>query len=353
MKGIKVKNKCSKFPIIQGGMGVGVSLHKLAGSVAAEGGIGVISSADIGFKEPCFKNDPYTANQIALQHEIQLAKEISKDGIIGVNIMCVCSDYNETVRTAIKCGADLIISGAGLPMNLPELVNESNTAIAPIISSARALRLICRRWKKHYDRLPDIVIVEGPKAGGHLGFTFDELMDEKITLDKVVCDVLKLVGEIEKENNVEIPVIAAGGIYDSKDIQHYISLGASGVQMASRFVVTKECDADEEFKNSYIKATESDIEIIHSPVGLPGRAIRNPFIAGLKDKKEKVIHCTGCMKACQISKVPYCITEALIRSVKGNVDNGLIFCGSNVSKIKTMTTVHELFCELFPLEKDN
>lgn len=349
MKGIQIGEKKSRLPIIQGGMGVGVSLHQLAGAVAAEGGIGVISTADIGFKEPDFDRYPQQANFRALKKEIIMARELAGDGILGVNIMCAGKNYDEIVKESVKNHIDLIISGAGLPLKLPELVNDS-TAIAPIVSSARALKLICRRWKKQYDRLPDLVIVEGPEAGGHLGFSFSELEEKNKTLEEILVEVIQSAREIGSENNTRIPVIAAGGIYDKNDIDHFISLGADGIQMATRFVATEECDADLAFKESYVKAKDSDIEIIHSPVGMPGRAIYNSFLKRVKNTKEVITRCTGCLKACHINEAPYCITEALIRSVKGNTENGLIFCGSNVSRIHEITTVKKLLKELFPDE---
>lgn len=241
MKGIRIGKKQSRLPIIQGG-------------------IGIISTADIGFKEPDFKQFPEQANFRSLKKEIAMAREISADGILGMNIMCACANYNEIVREAICNNIDLIISGAGLPLNLPELVNEETT-IAPIVSSARALKLLCKKWKKHCNRLPDLIIVEGAEAGGHLGFSFEELANGNKTLEEILAEVILLTKEIGLENNTEIPVIVAGGIYDKNDIEHFLSLGADGVQMATRFVATEECDASHEFKNAYINAEKDDIEI--------------------------------------------------------------------------------------------
>ena len=349
MKGIQIGKKKSRLPIIQGGMGVGVSLHQLSGAVASEGGIGIISTADIGFKEPDFPQCPQQADIRALNKEISMSRKISGDGILGVNIMCACAHYDEIVEESVKNHVDLIISGAGLPLKLPELVND-DIAIAPIVSSARALKLICRRWKKHYNRIPDLIIVEGPEAGGHLGFSFTELEEKNKTLDEILIEVISLAKEIGLENNTEIPVIAAGGIYDKNDIDHFLSLGADGIQMATRFVATEECDAAPAFKKAYVNAKDSDIEIIQSPVGMPGRAIGNAFLKRVKTAKETISHCTGCLKACHVKEAAYCITEALIRSVKGDTENGLIFCGSNVSRIHEITTVRKLLQELFPDE---
>lgn len=351
MRGIKIGEKHSRLPIIQGGMGVGVSLHKLAGAVAKEGGIGIISTADIGFKEPDFSTAPEQANVRALKKEIALAREAAPYGIIGVNIMCAGKQYEQLVKTAADSGVDLIISGAGLPLDLPKYVTDSTVKLAPIVSSERAFSLICKRWIKNYNRVPDLVVVEGPKAGGHLGFSFDELENNNKSLEQIITEVLAVAKDVEGARRVKIPVIAAGGIYDSEDIERFLKLGAAGVQMATRFVVTDECDADLSFKQAYINAEESDIEIIHSPVGMPGRAIRNIFLRRVEKVRDKISHCTGCLKCCHINEARYCITDALVRSVKGDVDNGLIFCGSNVYRIHEMTTVKKLLNELFPPKK--
>lgn len=347
MKGIQIGDKTSKYPIIQGGMGVGVSLHRLAGTVAKEGGIGIISTADIGFNEPDFESSPDEANIRVLKKEIAMAREISPDGIIGVNIMCACNQYDEIVAESVKNGIDLIISGAGLPLKLPSLVKGTSTKIAPIVSSARAFSLICRQWKRKYDYVPDLVVVEGPKAGGHLGFSCSDLQDHEPQLEDIVREIIELAKTIEKETGKRIQIIAAGGIYTKTDIERYLQIGAAGVQLASRFVATEECDAAESFKMAYINCSSEDITIIHSPVGMPGRAIRNAFINKVENCKEKIVHCSQCLKACNPVKAPYCITKALINAVKGDVDNGLVFCGSNANKIKEIITVRKLITELF------
>ena len=275
MKGIKIGNKESKYPIIQGGMGVGVSLHNLAGNVSKEGGIGIISTADIGFKEKDFSNNPKKANLRAIKKEIDKAREIAgEDKILGVNIMVAMNSYKEIVTECVKNKIDLIISGAGIPKDLPEYVKGRNKKIAPIVSSLRCCILIIKNWIKKYNYVPDMIVIEGPEAGGHLGFKKEELLENtNQKLEEIVPEVVEYIKEIEKEYNKNIPVIAAGGIWDKKDILKYLSLGASGVQMATRFVATNECDASEEFKNAYINAKKGDIKIINSPVGMPGRAI--------------------------------------------------------------------------------
>lgn len=345
MKGLKIGNKESKYPIIQGGMGVGVSLHNLAGNVSKEGGIGVMSAADIGYKEPDFDKNPMIANLRAIGSEIKKAKEIAGEGkILGMNIMVAMQNYAEIVKEAVKQKIDLIISGAGIPKDLPEYVKNSETKIAPIVSSLRCCQLIVKHWIKKYNYVPDMIVVEGPDAGGHLGFKKEEI--EESNLEDITKEVVDYVKEVEKEFDKEIPVIAAGGIWDNKDINRFLDLGADGVQMATRFVTTYECDASDEFKNAYINARKEDIKIINSPVGMPGRALYNNFIKNTEKARDKIEKCYRCIKTCDIKTTPYCITKALINSVKGNLDNGLIFCGSNVHRAKEIVSVHELMQEL-------
>lgn len=348
MKGLKVGNKVSKYPIIQGGMGVGVSMHRLAGTVSKEGGIGVISTADIGYQEPDFNENPMAANLRAIGKEIKKAREIAgEDKILGVNVMVALRNYAEIVKECVKQKIDLIISGAGIPKDLPEYVKGTKTKIAPIVSSLRCCKLIVEHWKKKYDYIPDMIVIEGPEAGGHLGFKKEELDEEnKPKLENITSEIVEYIKEIEKETGKEIPVISAGGIWDSKDIKKYLSLGASGVQMATRFVATNECDASEEFKKAYINAKEEDIKIIKSPVGMPGRAIYNEFIQKTENEKCHIDKCYNCIKTCNVATTPYCITKALINAVKGNLKEGLVFCGSNVKKVKEIVSVHDLMNEL-------
>ena len=337
----------AKVPIIQGGMGVGVSLSSLAGAVAREGAIGVISAAQPGYLEDDFSSNPLTANLRSLGNHIKKAKEISNNGIIGVNIMCASKDYEEYVKCAIDNGADLIISGAGLPTDLPKLVEGYNIKIAPIVSPPKSASVILKMWDRRYGRTADMVVIEGPKAGGHLGFSNESLEEyESKDYDKEVLEIIEIVKEYENKYNKKIPVVFAGGVFDRKDIDHYISLGCSGVQMATRFVATEECDADINFKMAYINSKKEDIVIVKSPVGLPGRAINNKF---MKDKKlinVKITKCYKCLKKCNMADIPYCITGALVRAVKGDIDNSLVFCGENAYRLNKIITVKELIKEL-------
>ena len=348
LKPLKIGELVAEKPIIQGGMGVGVSRSSLAGAVAAEGGIGIISTAQIGYDEEGFEKDQAGCNRIAIKKHIKRAKEIAGGkGLVGVNIMVALKHYKEHVQEAVKAGADVIISGAGLPMDLPKLVGENVTKIAPIVSSKRAAQLILKMWAHRYNRTADFIVVEGPKAGGHLGFSKEQLQDiDKLDYDQEIRDIIECKKDYEEKFQRKIPVIVAGGIFDRKDIEHVMNLGADGVQIASRFVATEECDASDAYKQAYIQAEKKNIQIIQSPVGMPGRALRNEFIKGLETARKPITKCYNCLEKCDPRTVPYCITKALIEAVQGNVENGLIFCGENVDRIHEMTTVHDLMNEL-------
>ena len=347
MKALRIGEKIAKVPIIQGGMGVGVSRSKLAGAVAAEGGIGIISTAQIGYDEAEFEQDPAAANRKAIGKHIRLSKEKASGGLVGVNIMVALRDYEDHVKAAVAAGADVIISGAGIPAKLPEYVKGSSTKIAPIVSSAKAARVLLQRWEKKYDRTADFVVIEGPKAGGHLGFSREELEDiDGLDYDHRIREIIQTVQEFAVHFHQDIPVIVAGGIFTAQDVKHAVELGADGVQVASRFVVTKECDASQAYKEAYIHGTADEIEIIKSPVGMPGRALHNHFLEKVQKGRIPVKKCYGCMRQCDINKIPYCITDALTKAVRGDVENGLIFCGAEIGRIHEMTTVHDLMKEL-------
>ena len=337
----------AKIPVIQGGMGVGISLSRLAGSVAACGGVGVISTAQIGWREPDFREHPFEANYRAIGKEIQKAREIAEGGIIGVNIMVATQRYEEYVKTAVKAGVDLIISGAGLPIDLPKYVEGTKTKIAPIVSSLKSLNVICRMWERKYKKAPDLVVIEGPKAGGHLGFSREELdtfTDE--SYDGVIRSIIEKVKEYGEKFSKKIPVVVAGGIYDRADLDHALSLGADGVQMGTRFVTTEECDAAPEYKQAYIRAEKEDICIVQSPVGMPGRAIKNAFMDRVKTEKCRIEHCYHCIVTCRPAEIPYCITQALVNAAEGRVEDALLFCGSNACRSHKIEKVEDIMKEL-------
>lgn len=345
---LKIGDLVASVPIIQGGMGIGISRSGLASAVANEGGIGVISGAQIGFNEPDFETNNLEANVRALRKEIRKARELSPNGIIGVNLLVAMNNYKELALTAIEEKIDLIISGAGLPKELPDLVKGTKTKIAPIVSSGKAANLITKLWERKYDYLPDLVIVEGPEAGGHLGFTLDQLTSsfEKLDLAEIVREVKDALNPFQEKHNKSIPVIAAGGIFDGKDIAKFLSLGASGVQMGTRFVATDECDADIKFKEAYINSNQEDIQFVKSPVGMPGRAINNPFLDRVDEGNIPVKKCYRCLTPCNPKTTPYCISKALIDAVNGKISEGLIFSGSNAYRLKEIIPVKRLMHEL-------
>lgn len=355
-------------PVIQGGMGVGISLHRLAGAVAKAGGMGIISTAQIGFREPDFKTNFVEANLRAIRNEFKKAREIAPDGAIGFNIMVATKHYDMWVKEAVKAGADAIISGAGLPVSLPEYAEAAyeemkavgkklfrRTKLAPIVSTAKAASVICRMWDRKYHRVPDFVVVEGPLAGGHLGFTREQLAqygadsaDTELTYNRDAYDeevkaIMNVVKGYEDKYETHIPVVTAGGIYTHEDVKHQFSLGAEGVQVGTRFVTTEECDAPDEYKQAYINADKKDVVITQSPVGMPGRAILNPFLKKIKEgERPAVKSCFQCLEHCDIKTIPYCITRALVNAAEGNEDEALLFCGSNAFRSQKIETVEQV-----------
>ena len=347
MKELKIGNLVAKVPIVQGGMGVGISLSGLASAVANAGGVGVISAAGLGLIYNDISKNFNDACIHGLKQELRKAREATK-GIIGVNIMVALSNFADMVRTSIEEKADIIFAGAGLPLNLPSFLKPNSvTKLVPIVSSARALKLICRRWIGEYGYTPDAVVVEGPKAGGHLGYSHEQINDENYSLENIVPEVVAAAREIGEQQGKFIPVIAGGGIYTGEDIYNITSLGADGVQMGTRFVTTEECDASKEFKQSYIDARKEDIEIIQSPVGMPGRAIHNTFLQKVKEGLKQPKACPfNCIKTCDVTHSPYCIMLALYNAYKGKMENGYAFCGSNAWRTDKIISIKELIATL-------
>lgn len=343
---IQILNRELQIPIIQGGMGVGVSLGNLAGNVAACGGMGVISTVNAGYREKDFEEHPFEANIRALKEEIRKALSISNgSGMVAINAMVAVNHYKETIAEAIKAGIHAVISGAGLPIDLPQLTKGTDVAAAPIVSSGKAASVICRSWDRKYQVAPDFIVIEGPRAGGHLGFQREEILDgTAMETEQILPEVLRAIAPFEEKYGHKIPVFAAGGVYDGKDMAHLTKLGASGVQIATRFIATQECDASEAYKQRMVEAGSEDITIIKSPVGMPGRALNSPLIQRLRKGGElQPERCNLCLKACPHGGLtPYCISRALIEAVKGNWEDGLFFCGANVNRIRKITTVREL-----------
>lgn len=349
IKPLKIGELEARVPIIQGGMGIGISLGGLAGAVAKEGGVGIISAAQIGFREPDFDTHTKEANIRAIKKEYDKAREISPDGVIGFNLMVAMRHYEDYVRAVVDAGADLIISGAGLPTELPAIVGDAPVKLAPIVSTEKSAKVILKYWDRKYGRIPDLLVIEGPNAGGHLGFDQEQLQDFQTeeAYAKEVRRIMEVVSGYAGRYGRKIPVALAGGIDDAGQVSRAFDLGADAVQVATRFVTTEECDADIRYKQAYIDADEQDIVIVKSPVGMPGRAIRNEMMKKV-EQGEKIPHspCHGCLVKCNPAEIPYCITDALIYAAKGETDKGLLFCGARAYKADRVETVKEVIEEL-------
>ena len=348
---LKIGNLEANIPIIQGGMAVGISLSGLASAVANAGGIGVIGTAGIGMLESDFGKNFTEANKRALHKVIRKAKEMTK-GIIGVNIMAALSDFYDMVKIVVEEKVDLVFIGAGLPLKglevlVPDNLEKVKTKVVPIVSSSRAANIIFQYWKKNYKHVPDAVVVEGPLAGGHLGFKKEQINNPDFALERILPEVISVTKPYENEFEKKIPVIAAGGIYTGADIYKYIQLGAQGVQMATRFVTTYECDASIEFKETYLKCQKDDLIIIDSPVGLPGRAVNNKFLEEVLSGVRKPFKCPWkCLKTCDFKKAPYCIALALTNAKQGKFKDGFAFAGSNAYRADKIISVKELIVNL-------
>jgi len=344
---LRIGDLKASLPIVQGGMGVGISLSGLASAVANQGGIGVIATAGNGMLEPDFATNFSEANKRALRKEIRKAKKMTR-GIIGVNVMVALSDFYDIIKIAIEEEADLVLLGAGLPLRnlkilLPDKLKENKTKVIPIVSSARAAKVIFQYWQKNYQHVPDGVVVEGPLAGGHLGFKKEQINNPSFSLEKLLPEIISVIKTYEEHSNKNIPVIAAGGIYTGADIYKYIQLGAQGVQMATRFVATYECDASLKFKENYLKCKKEDLIIIDSPVGLPGRAINNKFLEEVSAGIRKPFKCPWrCLKTCNFENSPYCIALALTNAQQGKLEDGFSFAGANAYRVKKIISVKEL-----------
>jgi NAD(P)H-dependent flavin oxidoreductase YrpB (nitropropane dioxygenase family) len=343
---LKIGANTAQVPVVQGGMGVRVSLSSLAAAVANAGGIGTLSSIGLGdFVDSLTEYERISRE--ALEYEIDQVKA-KTSGPVAINFMGVLSNVNDLIVTAVRKGITLIVFGAGLPSSLPDLVPDPAVSLVPIVSSARVAELIMRVWDKRFQRTVDAFILEGPLAGGHLGFSREQLArPQEFSLERILPGLLETVKAYEDKYGRKIPVIAGGGIYDGRDIARMLKLGASGVQMATRFVCTVECDVADAFKQAYLAAREEDIVIVDSPVGMPGRAIRNDFVKELEVRGKLPVQCPyRCLTACKADHANYCIAKVLLNSYLGDVKNGLIFCGQNAHRVDRIMTVRELFTEL-------
>ncbi len=347
-------------PLVQGGMGVGISLHRLAGTVASQGGLGIISTAQIGFKEPDFDRNPVEANMRAIHSELDMARALSGGGAVGFNIMAATRGYESYVREAVKAGADIIVSGAGLPVKLPEYAFGENISgrrvkLAPIVSSERSADVILKLWDRKYHITADMLVVEGPLAGGHLGFTPDELEYygaysesgyKRELYDEEIRKIIAAADRYSKKYNRKIPVVSAGGIYDREAAEHAFEIGADGVQLGTLMVTTEECDAPEAYKQAYLAAAKEDIRITQSPVGMPGRAIANRFLNSVYIERPQIRLCHKCLEKCDMASIPYCITDALIAAASGDMENALIFSGAGAYRADKIRQVADIFNEI-------
>ena len=341
----------ARVPIVQGGMSVGISLERLASSVADQGGIGVIGAAGIGANEPDVNTNFREADSRALRKAIRRAREMT-DGLIGVNIMMALTDYDSLILTAFDEEVDLVFIGTGLLLRTPDTIDmnklkRAKTKIVPIVSSEKGARVLFNYWARFYDHVPDAVVIEGPLAGGHLGFTRQDIDDPGHSLENIVPGVLNVIRPFEERYKKNIPVIAAGGIFTGADIYKFIRMGASGVQMGTRFVATYECDASMKFKEAYLNCSKEDVVIIDSPVGMPGRAIRNEFIDDVSAGIKKPFQCLWkCLRTCDFNYAPYCIAKALTSAKEGKFEDGFAFAGANAYRIEKIQSVKELIQNL-------
>lgn len=357
LKSLQIGKHTIKYPIFQGGMGLGISWDKLASAVSLNGGLGIISSVGTGYYENRshiskeLNAKPYGSENFysreGLQTLINNARKVCSDAPLGCNILCASNDYARIARDACEVGFNVIVSGAGLPTNLPEFTADfPDVALVPIISSPKALKIICKRWQSRYNRLPDAVVLEGPKSGGHQGFTYEQCLDPNYQLEKLIAPVVE-----EAKNWGSFPVIAAGGIWDKKDIEKAISLGASGVQMGTRFIGTFECDASDEFKSVLLACKEEDIELIKSPVGYPARGVRTNLLDLVDKRIGPKINCiSNCVAPCgrgkEATKVGYCIADRLFDAWSGKKETGLFFTGANGYRLEKLISVKELIDKL-------
>lgn len=343
---VKIKDRILDLPIIQGGMGVGISLGKLAGSVAKYGAMGTISMVDIGYREEDFWKNPRQANIRAYHKEVERAREISKGrGLIATNIMAAVEDYDYLIKEILESDVDVVVVGAGLALDLPEH-NTKCKLLAPIVSSARALKILGKKWLRNFDVLPDFVVLEGRGAGGHLGFSREDMDDEKLGLENLTKELVDLLKEFKDKYKKTIPLFVAGSVMDHDDLKRFQDLGADGIQVGTRFIATHEADAHQNMKEAIVKAKKEDIALIDSPAGFLGRALDNDFIKRTRSERVPPKKCINCLSPCNPKTTQYCITDALIATAEGRLDEGLVFCGSRVDEIEDIKSVKEVLEDL-------
>ncbi len=339
---LKIGNLESRYPVIQAGMGVRIGTATLAAETINCGGYGTIASVGMGDPEVSKTNFIEDSNQ-ALAKEIQTARELSGGKKnLGINVMVALSNYREIVETAVKEGVDFIISGAGLPLVLPEYVGDAPIALIPVVSSGRALEVILKTWARKYNRKPDAVIIEGPNNGGHLGFTPEQIeAPESCSLAVILKDVKEVLSRYECGS---IPVIGAEMVACREDIERIIGLGFDGVQVGTYFICSEEAGIDRKSKEVLVNATKEDIVVIKSPVGLPVRVLNTPLVQRVRSGGREKFTCPyHCLRTCNPGKSLFCIARALLATLHGDVENGLYMCGSNVDACKKIYPLKEFF----------
>lgn len=347
---IKIGSKHLSLPILQGGMGVGISMDRLAGAVAAKGGMGTISTAACGFREVDYAENHQKANLRALDRQVRRARELARGaGLVAVNAMVATVQYDDSIRTALRAGVDAVVSGAGLPLQLPAIAAEvpgNDAALAPIVSSGKAAALISKVWDKRYHRIPDFVVLEGPLAGGHLGFSPEEAKaaqeGRSVPLSRLLREVRDALAPWREKYGRDVPIFVAGGVANGAEMAQLMREGAAGAQFATRFIATEECDASEDYKKILLNAKAEDVTIVKSPVGMPGRALRSPLVCRVDEGNQpQPARCINCLVPCKKLESPYCISQALIAAWHGDWENGLFFCGANVGQVDRLSTVGE------------
>ncbi len=336
------------IPLIQGGMGVGISLGGLAGSVCKLGGMGVISAAHPGYRKENFLKNVNQCNHDAMLEEVEKARTISEGkGLLAVNIMCAIQQFEASVKTALEANVDAIICGAGLPLSLPTLTSGHDVLLAPIVSSGKAAELLLRSWDKRNQCTADFVVVEGPLAGGHLGFKPADLYANTTqSIEEIFLEVKPIVAEYEEKYNKQIPIYVAGGLNTYEKVKQMMDLGADGVQVATSFIPTIECDADIKFKNEYLNHDKKELSFILSPVGYLGRCLTNPMSTNAANHRIPPNYCVNCIKSCVFKTTPFCISETLIEAAKGNVVDGLLFSGDHLPPMDHLVSVEEVIKRL-------
>ena len=344
---LKIGDLEIEMPVIQAGMGVQVAKSELAAAVARAGGVGCISSVGLGTIEASLK-DYLADSRENLAKEIRNARRLANGGVIGVNIMVALANYDDMVDVCVKEKVDIIVSGAGLPINLPELTKGSGIKLIPVISSGRAMKVILKSWDRRYKTMPDAVIIEGPQCGGHMAFTREQVLHpETAPIQKILNDVKEILAPYEKEYNKKIPLIGAENIVTPEDVLKKLEMGFDGVHIGTRFICTEESGIDRKSKEVYVNAKDEDIVVLHSPLGLPVKVLKTPLVEKLLNGEKIPFGCQfRCLRACEATEAKFCIADALVKTLYGETDEGLFMVGSGIGRINDIIPAEQFFEQL-------